>query len=60
MRFVVDVSGRVQNPQVFEASHPLLGKAALRTIKKWRFYPAMRDGKPVRKAVSQAIEFQKQ
>lgn len=60
VKFVVDQNGRVQTPILKQATHPLLGQAALRTIKKWRFYPAMRDGKPVRKAVSQTIEFQKQ
>ncbi|MEO0743620.1 MAG: energy transducer TonB, partial [Bacteroidota bacterium] len=60
VRFAVDVNGRVQDVSLHEATHPLLGRAAVRTIKKWRFYPAMRDGKPVRKAVSQTIEFQKQ
>lgn len=60
VRFVVDENGRVQNAKVHEATHPLLGKAALKAIKKVRYYPAKRDGKPVRKAVSFTIDFPKQ
>ena len=60
VKFAVDVRGRVQTPILVRASHPLLGRAALNHVKKWRFNPAMRDGKPVRAPVIQTIDFPKQ
>lgn len=57
VRFIVDENGRVQTPILKEATHPLLGQAALREIKKWRFTPVRKDGKPVRTPVSQRVEF---
>lgn len=46
--FVVDQSGRVQDPQVQTASDPIFEKPALDAIRKWKFEPGKRSGQPVR------------
>lgn len=45
--FIVDRNGRVMNPSVEQAPHPQLGAAALTAVKKWRFEPGKRQGRPV-------------
>lgn len=55
--FVVNAQGRVETPIVKSATSKILGDAAIRTVKSWRFQPVKKDGKAVRVAVSQIIEF---
>lgn len=45
--FVVDPSGRVQNPVVQKSDSPELERPALDAIRKWRFQPGKRGGKAV-------------
>ena len=45
--FVVDESGRVQNPVVQTSDDPSLEQAALDAIRKWRFQPGKRGGESV-------------
>jgi TonB family protein len=45
--FVVDRTGRVVQPSVEQAPHPQLGAAAAAAVRKWRFEPGQRRGKPV-------------
>jgi len=45
--FVVDADGRVQNPKVESSPDPAFDNPALTAIKKWRFEPGKRSGKPV-------------
>lgn len=48
MSFVVDEQGNVIDPVVEDATgHRKFEQAALRAIKKWKYSPAMQDGKPV-------------
>lgn len=46
--FIVDENGRVQNPKIQSSSDPVFEEAALKAIKKWKFEPGKRAGKPVR------------
>ena len=45
--FVVDRNGRTVNPVVQKSTHPAFEAPALRAIKRWRFEPGKRSGKPV-------------
>lgn len=45
--FVVDPSGRVENPIVQRQVHPVLDRAALAAVKQWRFEPGRRNGEAV-------------
>jgi TonB family protein len=47
VQFGVDATGAVQNVTVFKSDHPELDDPAVEAVKKWRFKPAMKDGKPV-------------
>lgn len=58
--FIIDSKGRVKQPKVTSSSNPALEAVALRTVKKWRYQPPSRDGKPVRTRSRQQIDFPKQ
>ncbi len=58
--FVIDSKGRVQQPKVTTSSNPALEAVALRTVKKWRYQPPSRNGKPVSTRSRQQIDFPKQ
>ncbi len=47
INFVVDTDGRVAVAHVERASHPGFREAALDSVYKWRFKPAMLDGRKV-------------
>ena len=47
VEFVVDVEGNVRDVQLFEATHPLFGDAAIAAVAQWKFEPALRHGRPV-------------
>lgn len=46
--FIVNRKGRVQNPRIQSSPDSIYDKAALNAIKKWKFEPGKRNGKPVR------------
>ena len=46
--FVVNEQGRVEGPRVWKSDNPMFDKSALDAVKKWRFEPGQRGGKPVR------------
>ena len=58
--FIIDSKGRVKQPKVTSSSNPALEAVALRTVKKWRYQPPSRDGKPVSTRSRQQIDFPKQ
>ena len=53
----VDAQGRVQNPQVFSASDPAFGAAALAAIRLWRFLPKVVHGTPTASSVAIPFRF---
>lgn len=55
--FIVDASGRVERPKVHQSSDPLFDRAALDAVKKWKFEPGRRNGKPVRFRMRVPITF---
>jgi protein TonB len=55
--FIVDENGRVQSPAVQQSPDPVFDKAAIEAIKKWKFEPGKRSGKPVRFRMRQPITF---
>lgn len=55
--FVVDESGRVENPIVQNSSDPQFEAAALAAIRQWKFEPGKRAGKPVRFRMRQPFTF---
>ncbi len=46
--FVLDESGRVEDPRVENSSRPEFEKPALDAVRKWKFRPGMKDGVAVR------------
>lgn len=57
--FVVDRSGRVENPSVQRSTDPVFEKAALKAVKQWKFEPGRRNGEPVRFRMRVPITFPK-
>lgn len=45
--FIVDENGKVRNPIVQSSPDPVFEKPALTAVKKWKFEPGKREGKPV-------------
>jgi protein TonB len=56
--FIVDERGRVQNPKVWKSDDPVFERPALAAVKKWRFEPGKRNGKPVRFPMRVPIVFE--
>lgn len=59
LEFVVDASGDVKQVSIVE-SEPArtFDSAAVRAVKKWKFEPAKRDGKPVDSQERKRLVFQ--
>ncbi len=57
--FIVNQQGRVENPRIQGAANPLFDEAALRAVKRWKFEPGRRAGKPVRFRMRVPITFPK-
>lgn len=55
--FVVDESGRVDDPRVENSSRPEFEKPALDAVRKWKFRPGMKDGNAVRTYLRLPIRF---
>ncbi len=56
--FVVDQSGRVENPVVQSSSDPAFEAAVLAAIKQWKFEPGKRGGQSVRSRMRQPFQFE--
>jgi len=50
-RFKVAASGAAQVELIEPTSDPDLNRALLDSLKRWRFFPGMQDGKPVASTV---------
>jgi protein TonB len=57
--FIVDERGRVVEPRVRSSTDPIFDKSALAAVKRWRFEPGKRNGKPVRFRMLVPITFPK-
>jgi protein TonB len=55
--FILDESGRVEEPRVENSSRPEFEKPALDAIRKWRFRPGIKDGQAVRTYIRIPIRF---
>jgi protein TonB len=55
--FVVDPSGRVEDPVAQRSSDPALERPALSAVKQWKFEPGMRNGQAVRFRMRVPITF---
>lgn len=55
--FVLDETGRVEEPRVENSSRPEFEKPALDAIRKWRFSPGMKDGQAVRTYIRVPMRF---
>ncbi len=57
IKAVIDESGRVTDPKVLRSLDPILDEAALAAVRRWRFHPATRLGKPVRVNYILTVDF---
>lgn len=55
--FVVDANGRVANAKVEKSSDPAFDKPALDAVRKWKFEPAMKEGRKVSTKMRAPIRF---
>lgn len=55
--FVIDEDGTVQDPVVVQSNNPWFERPAMDSILKWKFSPAMVDGKKVKTRATQEIVF---
>jgi TonB family protein len=54
---IVDARGYPQNPRVIQSLGMGLDEKALEAVLKYRFKPAMKDGRPVASMISVAVDF---
>lgn len=58
VRFLVDESGRVEDPTVMEADPPgVFDASVLKAVRRWRFAPGKRHGEPVATWVELPVRF---
>ncbi|MCB9892021.1 MAG: energy transducer TonB [Planctomycetes bacterium] len=57
--FEVDENGNVQRPRVQSASHDCFSRPALEAIRRWKFEPGKKKGKPVRSRMKLPMSFKK-
>ncbi len=57
LEFVVDSTGEVRNPSIVQSTHPEFEAPAIEALLKWKFKPAIVDGRPVNTRMRQPIHF---
>jgi len=57
IKFVVDESGRVRNPEVVTATHPAFERPAIAALIQWKFAPGTIGGRPVQTRMQLPISF---
>jgi protein TonB len=58
VRITLDTSGRVAAAQVVSATPPdVFDQAAVDAVRKWRFEPVMRNGRPIEASIATTIRF---
>lgn len=55
--FMVNVEGRVENAKIQSSPNPIFNQAALEAVKKWKYEPGRRNGRPAPFPVRQPITF---
>ncbi len=58
VRFIIESDGRTSEVQVEHATGGEFATAAREAVRKWRFSPPLRQGRPVRAACKMPIHFQ--
>jgi TonB family protein len=53
----IDAEGNVTDARVLKSVHPDIDKAAMEAIKKWKYEPVLKDGKPVPVVFAVTINF---
>jgi TonB family protein len=57
VRFVVDKTGKVKDPEIISASHEAFIAPTLAALEQWQFEPGLKNGKPADFKVSIPIDF---
>lgn len=57
LAFILDAEGKVEDPRVEKSTRQEFEKPSIEAIKRWRFRPGMKDGKPVRTYVRIPMRF---
>lgn len=57
VEFIVDTNGDVVNPVVIRATNDAFGQAAAASIARWKFHPAMKNGRAVNSVQQQTMTF---
>jgi protein TonB len=58
VRITVDTAGRVADAQVISGTPAgVFDQAAVNAVRKWRFEPVVRDGRPIEASVATTIRF---
>jgi TonB family protein len=59
VRITVDTAGRVSDAEVLSGTPPgIFDQAALNAVRKWRFEPVVKGGRPIEASVATTIRFQ--
>lgn len=58
VRFIVEPDGSVSDPAVQGSPPPELAALTLDAIRKWKFAPATKNGRPIRARIQQPFLFQ--
>jgi protein TonB len=57
LAMIVTAEGRVRDVKVIKSLDPGLDKQAIAAVRKWKFEPATRDGKPVAVHLETEVDF---
>lgn len=57
VEFIVDTDGNVIHPKVVKATRPGFEQSCIDCILKWKFAPAVKDGRPANARMQQVFTF---
>ena len=57
VRAVIAEDGSVESVELFASTNPLFNEAAVDAVRKWRYRPALMNGRPVRVYFSVVVDF---
>ena len=57
VRAVIAPDGSVESVEVFASTNPLFNDAAVEAVRRWRYRPALMNGRPVRVFFSVVVDF---